>query len=43
MYIFSRDFIQCLECTCKSVSYNKNFSKANFDQLFKKKVKLEAA
>jgi hypothetical protein len=43
MCIFSRDFIKCLECTCKSISCDRNFSEANFDRLSKEKVKLKAA
>jgi hypothetical protein len=43
MCVFSRDFIKCLECTYKSVSYNRNFLEADFDKLLEEKAKLEAA
>jgi hypothetical protein len=41
--VFSRDLSKCSECTCKGVSYNGNFSKADFDKLSKEKDRLEAA
>jgi hypothetical protein len=43
LYVFSRDSSKCSECTCKGVSYDGNFSKADFDKLLKKKDHLEAA
>jgi hypothetical protein len=43
IYVFSKDSIKCLECTQKSVPYNRNFLKADFDRLLDKKLKLEAA
>jgi hypothetical protein len=43
MCIFSRDSSKCSKYTHKSVSYNRNFFKTEFNKLLKKKVKLEAA
>ena len=41
--MFSRDFAKCSECTRKSVSYDGNFSKVDFDRLFEEKARLKAA
>jgi hypothetical protein len=43
MYVFSKDSIKCLKCTQKSVPYNKNFLKADFNRLLDEKLKLKAA
>jgi hypothetical protein len=43
MCVFSRDSIKCSKCTYKSVSCDRNFSKADFDKLSKEKMKLKAA
>jgi hypothetical protein len=42
LYVFSRDSSKCSECTCKGVSYDGNFSKADFDKLLEEKDRLEA-
>jgi hypothetical protein len=41
LYVFSRDFTKCLECTYKEVAYDGNFSKADFNKLSKEKARLE--
>jgi hypothetical protein len=41
--VFSRDSFKCSECTHKGVSCDGNFSKADFDKLFKEKDRLKAA
>jgi hypothetical protein len=43
MCVFSRDSFKCSECTHKSISYDGNFSEADFDKLLEEKAKLEAA
>jgi hypothetical protein len=43
LYVFSRDLCKCSKCTYKGVSYDRNFSKADFDKLFKEKDRLKAA
>jgi hypothetical protein len=43
MCVFSGDSVKCSECTRKSVSYDGNFSEADFDKLSEEKAKLEAA
>jgi hypothetical protein len=40
--VFSRDSSKCSKCIYKGVSYNRNFSKADFDKLLKEKDHLEA-
>jgi hypothetical protein len=42
IYVFLEDLIKCLKCTYKSVSYDRNFSKADFNKLLEEKIKLEA-
>jgi hypothetical protein len=42
IYKFSRDSIKCSKCTYKGVSYNRNFSKADFNKLLEEKACLEA-
>jgi hypothetical protein len=42
LYIFSKDFSKCAECTRKGVTYDGNFSKADFDKLLEEKDRLEA-
>jgi hypothetical protein len=41
--VFSGDLSKCSKYTHKGVSYNGNFSKADFDKLLKKKDRLKAA
>jgi hypothetical protein len=43
LYVFSGDLSKCSEYTCKRVSYNGNFSEADFDKLLEEKDRLEAA
>jgi hypothetical protein len=40
--VFSGDSSKCSECTCKRVSCDGNFSKADFDKLLEEKDRLEA-
>jgi hypothetical protein len=40
--VFSRDSFKCSEYTRKGVSYDGNFSKANFDKLLEEKDRLKA-
>jgi hypothetical protein len=42
LYVFSKDSSKCSKCTYKEVSYDGNFSKADFDELLKEKDRLEA-
>jgi hypothetical protein len=42
LYMFSRDSIKCLECTYKSVAYNRNFLEIDFNKLSKEKAYLKA-
>jgi hypothetical protein len=35
--VFSRDLSKCLECTCRGIHYNSNFSAATFNCLKAKK------
>jgi hypothetical protein len=41
--VFSRDSFKCSKCTRKGVSYDGNFSKADFNKLLEEKDRLEAA
>jgi hypothetical protein len=41
--VFSRDSSKCSKCTRKGVSYDGNFSKADFDKLLKEKDRLKVA
>jgi hypothetical protein len=41
--VFSGDSSKCSECTRKEVSYDRNFSEADFDKLLEEKDRLEAA
>jgi hypothetical protein len=41
--MFSRDSIKCSKYTYKRVSYDENFSKADFDKLSKEKACLKVA
>jgi hypothetical protein len=43
LYVFSGDSFKCSECTCKGVSCDGNFSKADFDKLSEEKDRLKAA
>jgi hypothetical protein len=43
LYVFSRDLSKCSKCTRKGVSYDGNFSKADFNKLLEEKDRLKAA
>jgi hypothetical protein len=40
--VFSKNSTKCSKCTRKGVSYDRNFSKADFDKLSEEKARLEA-
>jgi hypothetical protein len=41
LYVFSRDSSKCSKCTYKGVSYDGNFSKADFNKLSEEKDRLK--
>jgi hypothetical protein len=43
LYVFSRDLFKCSKCTRKGVSYDGNFSEADFNKLSEEKDRLKVA